>query len=101
MTARIYQPSKSAMQSGKSNTGGWVLEFTPETPYNVEPLMGWIAERDMRSSQVRLRFENLEEALRYAKSKELEYEVINKNEDNPPRIKSYSANFKFKGSGGR
>ena len=27
--ARIYSPPRSAMQSGKGRTGGWVLEFEP------------------------------------------------------------------------
>ena len=27
MTARIYKPSKTAMQSGQANTKAWVLDF--------------------------------------------------------------------------
>ena len=41
MTARIYKPSKTAMQSGFANTKAWVLDFEPEQPREVEPLMGW------------------------------------------------------------
>ncbi len=56
MVARIYQPAKTAMQSGFGNTKGWVLDFEPETPRRVEPLMGWTSSSDMRQ-QLRLRFE--------------------------------------------
>ena len=38
--ARIYLPTKSAMQSGKGKTEKWVLEFVSQkSKYN--PLMGW------------------------------------------------------------
>ena len=30
MHARIYKPSKTAMQSGQANTKAWVLDFEPE-----------------------------------------------------------------------
>jgi hypothetical protein len=30
MTARIYKPAKTAMQSGLANTKKWLLEFEPE-----------------------------------------------------------------------
>jgi hypothetical protein len=29
MPARIYKPSKTAMQSGQANTKAWVLDFEP------------------------------------------------------------------------
>ena len=29
MLAKIYQPSRSAMQSGQARTRHWVLEFVP------------------------------------------------------------------------
>ncbi|MFY8112831.1 MAG: NADH dehydrogenase ubiquinone Fe-S protein 4, partial [Rhabdaerophilum sp.] len=29
MTARIYCPAKTAMQSGTAKTGRWLLEFEP------------------------------------------------------------------------
>ncbi|HJS84672.1 MAG TPA: NADH dehydrogenase ubiquinone Fe-S protein 4, partial [Acetobacteraceae bacterium] len=29
MRARIYQPSKTAMQSGRAGTDTWILEFEP------------------------------------------------------------------------
>ncbi|MBP0587607.1 ETC complex I subunit, partial [Mycobacterium tuberculosis] len=53
MAARIYRPAKTAMQSGKAKTESWMLEFEPEQPRKVEPLMGYTSSRDMKS-QIRL-----------------------------------------------
>ena len=64
MTARIYKPAKTAMQSGTAKTKEWVLDFEPEQPRPVEPLMGWTSSGDMRQ-QVRLRFDTKEEAMAY------------------------------------
>ena len=41
MTARIFKPAKNAMQSGKAKTKEWQLDYEPEKPRVVEPLMGW------------------------------------------------------------
>ena len=46
--AKIYKPSKTAMQSGKGNTKMWLLEF--ETLNNsINPLMGWESSEDTLS----------------------------------------------------
>ena len=54
VTARIYKPGKTAMQSAKARIKEWVLDYEPEEPREIEPLMGWTASGDMRQ-QVRLR----------------------------------------------
>jgi hypothetical protein len=41
------------MQSGKARTKEWFLDYEPEQPREIEPLMGWTASGDMRQ-QVRL-----------------------------------------------
>jgi uncharacterized protein YbaR (Trm112 family) len=94
MVARIYKPAKTAMQSGFGNTKGWVLDFEPETPRRVEPLMGWTSSSDMRQ-QLRLRFDSKEEAVAYCERHKLAYEVS----DAAPsmrRTMSYADNFSFK-----
>jgi hypothetical protein len=53
MKARIYKPAKTAMQSGTAKTKEWVLDYEPQEPREVEPLMGWTSSADMRQ-QVRL-----------------------------------------------
>jgi ETC complex I subunit conserved region len=94
MPARIYKPSKTAMQSGLANTKDWVLDFEPEAPRRVEPLMGWTSSGDMRQ-QLRLRFDSKEEAVDYCERRGVPYQVT---ESVPPkrRIMSYADNFSFK-----
>ena len=66
MSARIYQPARTAMQSGTAKTKYWVLDFAPESARSVDPLMGWTSSPDTQA-QVKLRFETKEEALEYAR----------------------------------
>jgi hypothetical protein len=49
MRARIYQPAKTAMQSGTAKTHQWVLEFAPASAREVDPLMGWTSSSDTQS----------------------------------------------------
>ncbi|TRD16643.1 ETC complex I subunit [Palleronia caenipelagi] len=65
MTARIYQPAKTAMSSGTAKSRDWVLEFAADAPRRIDPLMGWTSSSDTQS-QVRLRFSSKAEALEYA-----------------------------------
>ena len=67
MRARVYKPSKTAMQSGTARTKAWVLEFAPDSARSVDPLMGWTSSSDTQS-QVRLRFDTKEAALDYAEA---------------------------------
>lgn len=75
MRARIYQPAKTAMQSGTAKTHQWVLEFAPASEREVDPLMGWTSSSDTQA-QVRLKFETREAALAYAVEKGLEVDVV-------------------------
>jgi len=65
MTARIYRPARTAMQSGTAKTERWLLEYEPEAPRQIEPLMGWTSSSDMKS-QVKLWFDSEAEAVAYA-----------------------------------
>ena len=40
MAARIYQPTKTAMQSGQANMRFWVMEFEPEVAKKIDHLTG-------------------------------------------------------------
>ncbi len=55
MSARIYRPTRGATQSGQACSQFWVLEFAPEEPQDIDPLMGWTGSGDMKR-QIRLRF---------------------------------------------
>jgi hypothetical protein len=93
MTARIYKPAKTAMQSGQAKTRDWVLDYEPEEPRVVESLMGWTSSGDMKS-QVRLQFATKEEAVAYAERHGIPYQV---QEPKPAQRHglSYADNFSF------
>jgi hypothetical protein len=93
MSARIYSPAKTAMQSGKGKTGYWVLEFDPEVPRKIDPLMGYTTSRDMKS-QIRLTFETREEAVAYAEKNAIAYRVQEPKESKRRQI-SYADNFRY------
>ena len=94
MIARIYKPSKTAMQSGQGNTKAWTLDFEPDAAQQVEPLMGWTSSFDTRQ-QLRLRFDSKEEAIAYCERHGIPYQV---SEDKPVarRVMSYADNFAFR-----
>jgi hypothetical protein len=96
MTARIYKPARTAMQSGFAKTKDWVLDFEPEQPRTVEPLMGWTSSGDMRQ-QVHLRFETKEEAIAYCEREGIAYQVSESHQA-ARRGMSYADNFSFKRS---
>jgi hypothetical protein len=93
MIARIYKPAKTAMQSGKANTLDWVMDFEPEQPRTVEPLMGWTSSADMRQ-QLRLRFASKEEAIAYCERNGIPYQVLASHEP-VRRVMSYADNFAY------
>ena len=91
-TARIYQPAKTATQSGRAKTAVWLLEFEPRSAQERDALMGWTGSRDTRR-QVCLRFPTQERAQAFAKKHGLDCRV------EPPRRrtvrpKSYAENFR-------
>ena len=94
MTARIYKPAKTAMQSGIAKTREWVLDYEPEQPREIEPLMGWTSSGDMRQ-QVRLSFDTAAEAVAYCERNGIAYQVSEPNLS-ARRTMSYSDNFAFK-----
>ena len=93
MKARIYKPARTATQSGKAATKAWLLDYEPESPKQIEPLMGWTASADMRQ-QIRLEFDTKEEAVAYAERNSIPYEIEPEpvKREQPPA--SYSDNFK-------
>ena len=93
MFARIYRPSKTAMQSGQAKTKHWVLDFVPEQAKRPDPLMGWASTGDTRR-QVRLSFDTREEAVAYAKKHGIAFRV--RDDESPTRrIKAYADNFAY------
>ena len=88
--AKIFIPTKTAMQSGRGKTKNWLLVFeTKNTKTN--PLMGWQSGEDTLS-EVSLKFSTKEKAIEYAKKNNIDYQVIEPKKSNFI-IKSYADNF--------
>ena len=90
--ARIYKPSRTAMQSGRAGTRKWCLEFEPSARQRQDPMMGWAGWGDTRD-QVQLLFSSREAAEAYAQKAGLEYRV---QEPRTPkrRPRNYADNFR-------
>ena len=88
--AKIYKPTKTAMQSGNRNTKNWLLEFDTLNT-GIDPLMGWESSKDTMS-EVKLEFSTKEQAINYAKKNNIDYYII---EPQKRKIikKSYADNF--------
>jgi hypothetical protein len=93
ITALIYQPAKTAMQSGKAKTKQWVLELPQASPRTPEPLMGWVASADT-ANQVQLKFASAEAAVSFATQKGWAYSLQAPSQ----RVlvpRTYMDNFKY------
>jgi len=92
MVARIYRPAKTAMSSGQAKAQRWVLDYEPERPKTIEPLMGYTSTEDPLT-QVRLEFESKEAAIAYAKRNGIAYQVFEPKHRSRAAI-AYSDNFR-------
>ena len=93
MTARIFKPAKNAMQSGTAKTREWQLDYEPEQPRAIEPLMGWTSSGDLKQ-QLTLHFDTKEEAIAHCERHGIAYQVF---ESKPPKRSrmAYADNFSF------
>ncbi len=88
--AKIYKPSKTAMQSGKRNTKKWLLKFdTLDT--GINPLTGWENSKDTMSEVV-LEFSTKIDAINYSKKNNIDY-YVTEPETRKLIKKSYTDNF--------
>src|ERR1700737_777434 len=74
-TACSFKPAKNAMQSGTAKTREWQLDYEPEQPRAIEPLMGWTSSGDMKQ-QLSIRFDSKEEAGAYCERGGIPYQVF-------------------------
>jgi len=88
--AKIYKPTKTAMQSGLAKNDKWIVEYISKNT-GVNPLMGWESSTDTLS-ELKLEFSTKESAIDYAKRNKIIFELI---EPKKRKIfkKSYSDNF--------
>ena len=78
--AKIYIPTKTAMQSGRGKLKKWVLEFETKDP-SINPLMGWETSTDTLE-EVILKFPSKEKAIEYAENNNISYTVIEPKKKN-------------------
>ena len=88
--AKIYIPSKTAMQSGVGKSKKWLLEFYTRDS-KISPLMGWESTDDTLG-EVKLNFSSKEKAVEYAKKNNINYELLEPKKKEFV-LKSYSDNF--------
>ena len=88
--AKIFKPTKTAMQSGFAKSDKWIIEYIVDQP-SINPLMGWESSTDT-FSELNLEFSSKEKAIEYAKKNKIDFEII---EEKKRKIikKSYSDNF--------
>jgi len=88
--AKIYIPSKTAMQSGRGKLKKWVLEFDTKDP-STNTLLGWETSTDTMG-EVILKFSTKEKAIDYAKKNNILYNIVEPKKKEFV-IKSYADNF--------
>ncbi len=88
--AKIYKPSKTAMQSGLKKFDKWIIEYITDDP-GINPLMGWESSTDTYG-ELKLEFSTKELAIEYAKKNNIDFEVIEEN-NRKITLKSYADNF--------
>ena len=93
MRSRIYQKSKTAMQSGRAGTSEWVLEFPRHDRATPDRLMGWQSSSDTLRT-VHLKFPSLDDAIAYAETNDIDYIVVKQGYRRRP-IRGYADNFAF------
>ena len=87
----IFQPSKSAMQSGIGKSEKWCLSNSVANETFINSVFCWTGSSNPEQN-LTLFFDTLESAVRYAESNKLDFEII---ETKKRKIikKSYSKNF--------
>ncbi|XP_029178903.1 NADH dehydrogenase [ubiquinone] iron-sulfur protein 4, mitochondrial [Nylanderia fulva] len=89
---RIYQPAKSAMQSGTNNIHFWQMDFDTRERWE-NPLMGWTSSGDPMSN-IQVNFATKEEAIAHCEKMGWEY-YVQKPNLNQPKPRSYGINFSW------
>ena len=96
MQIRIYQPSKSATQSGRGRTHYWLIEPVLETKRAPESLNGWTAAGDTLVELTgKLKFDSADEAAAFALSRGWEIADISAPHLRKAPKSNYLDNFKY------
>ena len=90
--ARISEIDRRTTQSGRANSGLWLLEFERSEAQRPDPLTGWNGSGDTKT-QVKLTFRTKEEAVAYAERHGIAFHVVPAS---PVKLKlqAYADNFR-------
>ena len=90
--ARISELDRRTTQSGRANSGIWILEFERQEPQRPDPLTGWNGSGDT-NTQVRLTFRTKEDAVAYAERHNIPFHLVPAT---PVKLKiqAYADNFR-------
>ena len=90
--ARISEIDRRTTQSGRANSGLWLLEFERSQAQLPDPLTGWNGSGDT-NTQVKLTFASREQAVAYAERRGIPYHIVPAT---PVKLKlqAYSDNFR-------
>ncbi len=93
MIAKIIQRSKSSNQGAPKEQNQWEIEYITEkgSLFN-DKTTGWLSSSDTKS-EVKLTFPSLESAEEFAKSNNIEYEIVKANRKKLVK-RTYAENFK-------
>lgn len=91
MQVKIYQPTKTATQSGTRHNSWLLTPVENENSTSLSDITGWTSSANTKT-QLQLHFHDKESAIAYAKQQGFDYQVIE------PKIalvhkKSYADNF--------
>lgn len=88
---QIYQPAKTATQSGLARTHHWALEFLPRRRSRIDPLTGWNGSRGSQR-QIKLSFPDRESAIAFATRRGWTF-IVRESSKTTIRPKNYASNF--------
>ena len=92
MKVLIFKPAKTTMQSGKAGTSKWLIKYIEqEKTRSTNNVMGWTSS-DNTETQIKLKFNSKEEAIKYAMEQDYDY-IVEEPELAKVKKKSYSSNF--------
>lgn len=94
MKVKIRNLANNPMQSGRGKENLWLLTFPNNLgDRNINDVTGWTSSKNTKT-QMKLKFENKEDAIEYAIENGFDYEIYEANKSQAQKsAKSYVQNF--------
>lgn len=91
--ARIMQPIKNTMQSGKSRSRTWTVEFASDKPQHADPLTGWAGGQETQAQVYGLSFPSRDAAIDWCERHGHDYTVVPEQKATL-KLQAYADNFR-------